>query len=345
MDNSVNVRIIPGEELLGKMWDSLDKGICNLLLPWQQRRIAKVMLESKVNELKRIAEVEVLIEKLRSNDSDHLSICELSSVINENDVCLKIEPTLNLDFVPTKIAKAQSARVLREEVNVAKAVLNAEQVLMTKDVKVPPESVNEDWLYEWRDSVSKISESTLQELWGRILAGEVENPGTFSIRTLNYIKNLSKTDAELITNLAPFIIGNRVRIDTCGELKAIGITMNHLFYLEQIGFLTGVESGLIQTQYQSLIEDSYQNWLRANDKIIVLKHPDRTHKAFLKVFPVSAIGAEVLTLCNYKANIPHLEKTAKHFAATGFEVYIADYDGIDDENNLVNFSNEYQITI
>ena len=68
---------------------------------------------------------------------------------------------------------------MRAEVNVAKAVLSAEAALEDDPQKPPDRRVDEDWLFRWRDSASKVSVAELQALWGRVLAGEIKSPGTF----------------------------------------------------------------------------------------------------------------------------------------------------------------------
>lgn len=46
----------------------------------------------------------------------------------------------------------------------------------------------------------------MQELWGRILAGEVKQPKSYSLRTLELIKNLSKKEADTFIKIATLAI-------------------------------------------------------------------------------------------------------------------------------------------
>ena len=81
----------------------------------------------------------------------------------------------------------------------------------------------------------------MQELWGRILAGEANTPNSFSRRTVNLVADLDKRDAELLTRLCAFgwMIGgltplvfdlqadiynrNGIAFDTLGQLEALGL--------------------------------------------------------------------------------------------------------------------------
>ena len=50
---------IPGEALLGKLWDTLaDKAIGNLLKPWQIRREGKALIDVKRDEMLILAQAE-----------------------------------------------------------------------------------------------------------------------------------------------------------------------------------------------------------------------------------------------------------------------------------------------
>jgi hypothetical protein len=74
------------------------------------------------------------------------------------------------------------ARAIRAEVNVGKALLNAEAELES-DTQTPPESrIDDDWLFRWRDSASTVSSEELQNLLGRLLTSlgrQILKLGTF----------------------------------------------------------------------------------------------------------------------------------------------------------------------
>ena len=45
----------------------------------------------------------------------------------------------------------------------------------------------------------------MQHLWAHILAGEANNPGSFSRKTVNLVADLDKRDAQLFVNLCCFV--------------------------------------------------------------------------------------------------------------------------------------------
>ena len=68
-----------------------------------------------------------------------------------------------------------------------------------------PEKLEDDWIRNHFDKCRNISDDEIQELWGRILAGEANNPGSFSRKTVNLVADIDKRDAELFRNMCRFI--------------------------------------------------------------------------------------------------------------------------------------------
>ena len=68
-----------------------------------------------------------------------------------------------------------------------------------------PDPVDQDWMANFVDGCKDVGNEEVQELWGKLLAGEVAEPGSFSRRGLNSLKLMSSFDAGLF-----MLIGFRV---------------------------------------------------------------------------------------------------------------------------------------
>ena len=68
-----------------------------------------------------------------------------------------------------------------------------------------PEDVEDDWIVNFLDKCKNISENDMQALWSRILAGEANNPGSFSRRTVNLVADLESSDAELFSKYCSYM--------------------------------------------------------------------------------------------------------------------------------------------
>lgn len=115
----------------------------------------------------------------------------------------------------------------------------AEQLRNEKNVSSDP--VDDDWIAKFFSIVEDISSEEMQLLWGKILAGEIKQPNSFSFRTLNVIRNLSKEEAETIMKVANFAFEhNRLMYLLMGNkviMKNIGLTDSDINLLFELGLL------------------------------------------------------------------------------------------------------------
>lgn len=96
--------------------------------------------------------------------------------------------TFGRDLVQKQINKDQIA---------SKAVLLLENEYVSDDSdgnSEPVEKVSADWLNHFSSHAEKVSSDDMQDLWAKILAGEIRKPGQFSLSTMRV---LAETDAKL----------------------------------------------------------------------------------------------------------------------------------------------------
>ena len=77
-----------------------------------------------------------------------------------------------------------------------------------KDTEVLDHEIDHDWTAQFFANVQDVSSEKMQQIWARILSGEVETPGRTSLHTLTILKNLTQKDGELFSKIANFIIGD-----------------------------------------------------------------------------------------------------------------------------------------
>lgn len=78
------------------------------------------------------------------------------------------------------------------------------------DREVDANDIDHDWTAAFFTDVQDVSSEQMQQLWAKILAGEVERPGTTSVQTLSILKVMSQEDAELFQRVARFVISRIV---------------------------------------------------------------------------------------------------------------------------------------
>ncbi|MCE2494897.1 MAG: DUF2806 domain-containing protein [Alphaproteobacteria bacterium] len=104
-----------------------------------------------------------------------------------------------------------------------------------------PEDISDDFIRNFFDKCRTVSDEHMQELWGCILAGEANNPGSFSRKTVNLVADLGKREAEMFVNLCRFVWeigGNRIPVFVNKEHEVYKQYDIDLLLLQQLGLVT-----------------------------------------------------------------------------------------------------------
>jgi hypothetical protein len=325
----------PGEKVVLKLWDSLiDRGVSALLRPWSIRRDALASAEA--------ARIHAIVQA--QTRKDVLRIENAVTVLPQTETPEKLtlpratESPSSAFFdgsgeASSLALRAAQARLLREELNIANAIMAAEEVLKTAQQEHTPESIDEDWLEMWREGAAKVSTASLQSLWGRLLAGEAQDPGQFSLRTIAFLRNLSGPEAKLIERIAPFVIDDFIFSGAAPVLREADIHFHDLLQLEELGFLHGIADLRISTNRVSLRADRFLTYLAAHDKVIVIEHRNPGKEAEIPIYSVTKVGKEILSLGTFTANEQMLA-AVKQFLDVGpypFSVRIEQRESIERE--------------
>jgi len=95
-------------------------------------------------------------------------------------------------------------REARRQSNIETITLKAVEEL-PPPAEISQEPVSEDWTSRFFEECQDISDDQMQQIWARILAGEVTRPGSFAPRTLSVVRDLTKDDANLFAKLCEFV--------------------------------------------------------------------------------------------------------------------------------------------
>lgn len=143
----------------------------------------------------------------------------------------------------TELHRRAMHRFIEEEAQKQKNIEDiTNQAIPLLSEKSDAEKMNDDWVTNFFDKSRIVSDKEMQGLWARVLAGEANEPGTYSKRTVNCLGDLDKVDADLFTKLCAFgwQVGNVVPLIFDVQAKIYeenGITFNALSHLESIGLI------------------------------------------------------------------------------------------------------------
>jgi hypothetical protein len=106
-----------------------------------------------------------------------------------------------------------------------------------------PQGVEDDWISQFFDRSRLVSDGEMQEVWARLLAGELNQPGSFSKRIINLLAELGKSEAELFSRLAScvWMISQRwipfIPDEDASVYKSQGLDFEQLSHLASIGLI------------------------------------------------------------------------------------------------------------
>ena len=106
-----------------------------------------------------------------------------------------------------------------------------------------PSMMDDDWVTNFFDKSRIVSDTEMQGLWAKVLAGEANAPGTYSKRTVSLLCDLDKRDAELFLALCGFAWNiDRLFIPLIFDTQAgiynhKNINFETLTHLDSIGLL------------------------------------------------------------------------------------------------------------
>ncbi|WP_409313272.1 DUF2806 domain-containing protein [Pseudomonas putida] len=318
------------------MWETLvEKGVGSLLQPWHTVRMGKAAAEVRRAEILLLAQAERDADDLRAGRKTLNAHGRLVGVGYEGETSdesdsglVRIEPVISVEQAVAKSAALEAADKVRCEINNSRAIIYAEQELLTDNGLPPQEVVEDDWLYVWKEYSSKVSVEGLQRLWGSVLAGEVKSPGKYSVRTLEFLKLLSKFEAELIAKVARYGIGGIIPKELLDHMWEQGLTYGQLMHLETIGVLQGLDAFGLEKNYVSVKEERFAAVLNSHGRCLLVEHDDPQKKLSLEICSFTHVGVQLLDLGKFEHDETYLRALGAKVAEKGFKVSICDWEQV-----------------
>ena len=261
-----------------KLISTVSAGIGKLYEPTHIKRIAK----AKAEEIKLIS-----------------GAMEECSVIptQYNDGSLTLNNTDWDDFV-RRTQGRMAFQELQKQNNIECVVANAYNIL-EKEQTCSEESVEQGWINRFFDSVATVSDEDLQQLWGKVLAGEIKQPKSYSLRTLETLKNLSKHEATLFQKIAPFVLregNNHFIVSNNDILKKHDLNYHEILQLDECGL---INSG-ISVSLQISLSNTEESQIFNKCKMIVLKGlSSSVTKVSVGDYGLTRAGIEILSLIDF----------------------------------------------
>ena len=290
-----------------KLIDVVSKAIGTIYEPRQIVRKAKA--EAKAESIK-------AIEQAKTN------------AIIEGDT----EKAEYLDKISNRLVNKETKRQknIVEVVSTAGRILEAE-----KDVSNEP--VNPDWATRFFDIVQDVSDDEMQLLWGQILAGEIKQPKSYSLRTLELLRNMTKEEAELFRKVAQFTLkqGDAFLFSADGVLEKFGISYSAIAKLIEIGLLQ--PGDFVHKNYFPQDMKDHLIGLIYGDLLIIINQKSTAQKISIPIRLLTTPGKELARLISITPSIDYIKELASTIKREGVTVGYAQIICIN-ENGSIQYS-------
>ncbi|WP_165352080.1 DUF2806 domain-containing protein [Solidesulfovibrio carbinolicus] len=148
--------------------------------------------------------------------------------------------TQNESINPLQIEKKQEVEKLAGNVRMA-----VEALKDIPDDEISDKEVDDDFFARWRREAKAIGNEELQRLWGRLLAQEIQDPGTIPLRSLDVLRNISQNEARTFQKISRYIVSPGVLIcNPKNEIFPPGILLKDIVTLLYTGLINNIESDL-----------------------------------------------------------------------------------------------------
>ena len=150
------------------------------------------------------------IEKMYFQGKKRISDARTDRFLSSVEKHIKMHKALPIGLdIQSKLTFKQDGTQQRIILPVQKQIENFETIVvkassMVKEDKedaVIDKLPDDNWIASFCDSAKDISREEIQELWARVLAREIQNPDSVSIRTLAILKTLDTKTARLFETL------------------------------------------------------------------------------------------------------------------------------------------------
>jgi len=318
---------------IDKLMDIVSNSVGKVSKPYFDRKD----VDTKVYEIKKLAEARAEEMKIISNavkenfqltggieyKEEKIAICSPKESPN---------PILPNPSIEERTHERQNFQEAKKQLNIENVTAYAAEELKNEQ-PVTDEPVDDDWTSRFFRIVEDISNEEMQALWGRILAGEIKQPKSYSLRTLELIRNLSKNEADIFMKVANFAVksGKTNYIFKGKDEKILSekfsINYGEIALLTEVGLIQPgafVNHQILQQQNES------QRVFTSGNIIIIVKVKANTPNILIPVYVFSNSGNELIKLIKSNPPFEYLTSVANSIKSENVEVkygYILAWEG------------------
>lgn len=220
------------------------------------------------------------------------------------------------------IIQLETMKAHRQYTNLGNALVKATPLITATEAKINDDN---DIFWGLLEHAKDISNEQMQDLIAKIIAGEYNVPGTYSMSTLQILKMLGKSELELFEKIASLIVDNdRIPQELFGLGENQKVVMNNLSL--DFGSLQALQSlGLIlpNDMTRSIPNPDKKN-LQVGyfDKQLVFAPENENYKEIKlpSFFGPSIVGRQILQHLNPRYNEAYYQWLREHYKVPNYKL-------------------------
>lgn len=280
----IKALVSPANKLIDSVTAAIGKA-------YQPRHVRK-MAEAKAHE------IELVSKAMREN-------ADVPIVYAKGEISVS---TTDFDEFVKRAQNRLAFQELQKQQNIESVADKAYEIL-TEVSECSSEPVSQDWITRFFNSVEDISNEFMQSIWAKILAGEVIRPKTYSLRTLEILKNISQDEAELFERVAPLactLHGDVFFTSNMEILNKFGVYYDDILILDECGLINS--DGMISLNPEISSTDSII--IHNNTYLLKVRGAKEKIKISFGVFAFTKVGKELYSILHINSDDKYISDFA-----------------------------------
>lgn len=186
------------------------------------------------------------------------------------------------------------------------------QTIHIEGEKDEDKTIDTDWLNRFFGIVEDVSDEDMQDIWARILAGENKHPSSYSLRTLDVLRNMSKEEAKLFVDCTKYLcLKDKLLIE-----DDYGLSLDEQLLLTDIGLISNEDLQNIIT----VNPKGTMNIVVNKNHLLVFTNPtDNKKEIKIKDRQLTRVGKELLNLIDETDYLKAVDVIVKKLKGAGFD--------------------------
>lgn len=168
-----------------------------------------------------------------------------------------------------------------------------QEAMLRSSQKITDNSdVSQTFFNQWREYAQHIDENEIKQLWGQLLAKNIYEPETVSLRLLNLLSMLSKNEIDTFINSLPYIVGTGfIVVDFVPNSKKYEL-FNTLY---DIGLVTKIPNNLRNVENLPRYTQNGCNCFHISqrDKLIAFHDSVQEDNLYMEFIELTMLGKEL----------------------------------------------------